>query len=534
MSPLRIIAIFALVVISGGVLWLGTGLWYTHQAVKHLRLLDLSSAATAATKAIPVARSFDTVTGHTIPDVLVWHYSLAVISDMPNAISATQASVSGSSSNLQLDWMTLAQRAQIIETALPKTWLIRRLYPEETRTAQTVLADFQTLYQTVLSGHHTFLLLFQNSHELRATGGFTGSFALIELTNGQLISLQAQDIYVPDGQFTGFVPAPPGVEEYLSSGKGMRLPDANWSPDFPTSAQNILRYFALGDEVDIDGVLAINLEVAGSIIDALGNFTVPDYQMTVTGQNLADVLRTGRENFFPGSIQKQHLLGSVLNQLKFKLAESTPAQQRELLTILSVAVTEKQIQAYATDLTLQSMFQHLEATGEVRPDTTFLWFPVESNVGINKANHGISREVELQLGETRSVAQITITNSNQDVPSSTQSASPHYANYQRLYLRPEVTVVSIMVDGQQITTWDEVQEMTAAGLPVKQVGWLLPVPAASQRHIEVVLNHPPLGDQPQVTIQKQSGISTIPYTVSYQGQSHQLLLTKDTVVEFKE
>src|SRR5579859_7780532 len=101
------------------------------------------------------------------------------------------------------------------------------------------LDDINTLAQILLTNTHRYVILFQNSEELRATGGFMGSYALVELQNGRLTKLDIQDIYQPDGQFYGFVEAPPGVKDYLSSGKGLRLPDANWSPDFPTSAAAI-------------------------------------------------------------------------------------------------------------------------------------------------------------------------------------------------------------------------------------------------------------------------------------------------------
>lgn len=54
----------------------------------------------------------------------------------------------------------------------------------------------------------TYLVLLQNNMELRATGGFIGSFALITFENGKLIDANVFDVYSADGQLKGYV-APP-------------------------------------------------------------------------------------------------------------------------------------------------------------------------------------------------------------------------------------------------------------------------------------------------------------------------------------
>lgn len=170
------------------------------------------------------------------------------------------------------NWVSEYPHADLI-----RPLLIKQLPPQVPFTLLTEPDVFNaTVRQTIsalellMTGNHRLVVLLQNSDELRATGGFMGSYAVIELNEGVIHQLHVQDIYVPDGQFTGFVTAPPGAAEYLSSGKGLRLPDSNWYPDFPTSAQSVMQFFALGKETQIKTIVAINVEVVEELLNITG------------------------------------------------------------------------------------------------------------------------------------------------------------------------------------------------------------------------------------------------------------------------
>ena len=86
-------------------------------------------------------------------------------------------------------------------------------------------------------GNNTFIVLLQNNWELRPSGGFMGSYALVQFENNVLKDISVQDIYVPDGQIQGHVNPPKPVLQAFQQGF-WRLRDANWDPDFQKSAEN--------------------------------------------------------------------------------------------------------------------------------------------------------------------------------------------------------------------------------------------------------------------------------------------------------
>ena len=59
-----------------------------------------------------------------------------------------------------------------------------------------------------LGGRKKYAVLFQNNSELRATGGFLGSFAILSFENGQLYDMPIYDTYSVDSTLKGRVDPP--------------------------------------------------------------------------------------------------------------------------------------------------------------------------------------------------------------------------------------------------------------------------------------------------------------------------------------
>ena len=80
----------------------------------------------------------------------------------------------------------------------------------------------------------TYLLLVQNNHELRATGGFISAFGRLVVDGGQIADLQFVDSYEVFSPQSEYPPAPQPMNDYM----GIQLQvarDANWSPDLPSA-----------------------------------------------------------------------------------------------------------------------------------------------------------------------------------------------------------------------------------------------------------------------------------------------------------
>jgi hypothetical protein len=140
-------------------------------------------------------------------------------------------------------------------------------------------------------------------------------------------------------------------------------------------------------------------------------------------------------------------------------------------------------------------------------------------VGINKANQGISRNMELSLGSTKSHLQITFQNQ-------TRPALP-YVNYQRLFVLPSTVVKQITYQGQTISNWHEESITTSTGEQLKQIGFLLTLLPQQTSLASIELEHPALPETATIVWQKQAGVEPYSVTLKDDLSKRQAILDQD-------
>ncbi len=577
------------------ILWFCCSIFLTLDSLHSIKSGKFVIAKRDAQLALPFVTVGSFVTFHQLPDFELWRHSLLFViegvdlqqasvdyfklalQNNPNANGpATTFSNRFNQTTTELELLVPYSTHSFIFQKLIKPKLPNSIQQQLQPNSKflKMLPMLRTSVQLIMSSQHRILIMFQNSDEVRATGGFMGSYALLDLNNGSLAPIHFFDIYDADGQITHTPPAPAGVKEYLSGGDGLRLPNANWNPDFPSSAQDILQLFAQAGTNQVDGLVAINLSVIQELLQITGPLQLPDSKQIVTPDNLAEVARADRTNYFAGSKEKKNFLQSLSTQLRLQVMSFSPMQQQKFALQMLNDFPQKNIQIFFHQPELQNLALAFGASGQVTknslqessinfqqqitPATYFM--SVESNVGINKANNLINRSVKINYSDVHLTVdwnwqnhnpitanspatfsfpfQINLsTNSptNNSPPLPTIHQNPHndYINYQRILLPVGTVINSIAQDQKPISNWDSTQITTATGEQFLQIGFLAPV--AEMQTSEVILSATlPTSFQlnPTVIIQKQSGIPPTQYAITY-GQHHQTFtLTQDQVVQF--
>lgn len=513
----------------------------TYIAINKLKSLDLASASQHANQALPMAQLANQLTLHQIPDLYIWQEGLNLIklsSTLQQDVNQFISISNQENPTLEIYQQRISQQLQLIEEKVslisdktPSSILAKKKIGDQVAIVNTYISDFNQIFNYLSQGRHQIIVILQNNQEIRASGGFMGSFALITIEDGLLKEVQIQDIYQVDGQFEGYIEAPRGVKEYLSSGNGLRLPDANWHPDFPSSSTQIMRFFALADTSAIEGIIAINLSFVEDAFRIIGDVYLPDYDQQITAENLAEVARADRENFFPGSQQKPQFLSSLTKVLEQKISYLDLEQKKQLLKLALNNVDHQEIQFFHIDPQIEQIFQTHHLAGELTLSEN-LFYLVESNVGINKANKGIQREVELNISDYRTIARINFSNKNTQ---SDRVVDEHlgYVNYQRLILHPNYKVLSISYQGQSIENWDEDQITNSRGETFKQIGFLITLLEEQTSTLEIELEHPQIDSQDTFNVLKQPGLPATPYLIRYHDRQQTFLLEKNISIVFQ-
>lgn len=220
-----------------------------------------------------------------------------------------------------------------------------------------IVSDFNTIgglgqsIQEIFGGTglRRYLVIFQNPAELRPTGGFLGSYALIEIKDGKLrtLDIPAGGSYDLQGQLDQYLEPPAPL---LLSNKRWEFQDANWFPHFPASAEKILWFYRHSRGITADGVIAINATVLEKLLASTGPITDQKRNLTLTADNALTTIQTVVEEG-PEKAERRpkQILSDLAPQFINYLSALKPRALLPLLSQLSDALAKKEIQAYFTD-----------------------------------------------------------------------------------------------------------------------------------------------------------------------------------------
>jgi hypothetical protein len=168
-----------------------------------------------------------------------------------------------------------AARERIDSTRLsPRIQSLLTRYDEAYPLADTGLALLSVAPQLLGADRsRTYLILVQNEEELRATGGFVSAAGRVTLDAGKIISLTIEDSYAVDDFTTPYPDPPAPLRDYMGIDLWV-FRDSNWSPDFPMAAFQASQLYSQTRGGPIDGVIGINQNVVGALIDGFSPLTI--------------------------------------------------------------------------------------------------------------------------------------------------------------------------------------------------------------------------------------------------------------------
>ncbi len=247
-----------------------------------------------------------------------------------------------------------------------------------------------------------YLVLTQNPAELRPTGGYTGSYGLITFDKGRITESTFRDIYQLDLPWDyPFIRGPQELHDYLlGEAQPWQLADANWSPDFPTSARNAIRlYENESGDTRIDGVIALNTYTIDRLLELTGPITLPGYGLTIApGETTLKLMQAIWEAAASGSANRKAVLGPFAQQLFSSLLGLPPESWSQLAGDAETYRRERLLLAWFKDPAAQQLVVDSGFDGAVRQDPGDYVYPVDSNVApTSKLNAVTTRSLDLQV-----------------------------------------------------------------------------------------------------------------------------------------
>jgi len=240
----------------------------------------------------------------------------------------------------------------------------------------------------------TYLIIFQNNNELRPTGGFMGSFAELKIKDGKIVKLDipGEGSYKLAGNLKVAV-LPPAPIQFLK--RKWEFQDSNWFADFPTSAKKISWFYEKSGGPTVDGVIALDTQVLTDLLTLGGSFELPQYQASLTAENAISKIQQEVEIDYDKVKNQPKQIISDLAPLLLNKFLTDKTLLLPLLTSLNKNLTQRHIQFYLTDKTLEQNIIAQGWGGEVKnnQEGDFLMV-VNSNVGADKTDGVITQTVD--------------------------------------------------------------------------------------------------------------------------------------------
>lgn len=394
----------------------------------------------------------------------------------------------------------------------------------------------------------TYLVLFQNDKELRATGGFLTAYGLFKVDKGKMQVIQAEDIYKLDAQQVKQLPAPAPILKYHQNVFTFELRDSNLSPDYVTSMKEFES--KLGELVPsfpkYDGIIAFDTHVLVSAIKVLGEFNI--YGRTFSAENdpRCDCPKAiyELEDYSTKPVayvreERKDIISVLLYQIMQRSLGVSPSKYwGKLFQMFLDEAKEKHALFYFHDTSAQKGIEAINFAGRIMPSSGDYLHINNVNFAGAKSNLFVKSSVKEEINTQNDGSiqtTLTIDYKNPSPPSNCNLEAGQLClngilrNWLRVYVPKGSTLLSFTGSEKDTVTYEDLGKTVFEGfLTVKPEG-------ASQ--VKIVYKLPfqkPADGNYNLLVQKQPGTDQDLYTVYLNGrQVEQFPLLTDQKVSFK-
>ncbi len=243
------------------------------------------------------------------------------------------------------------------------------------------------------NGHRKYLFLFQNNHEMRATGGFIGSYGVLNIHDGEIKNFFIDGIFNPDGQLSTRVVPPKPIQKISTN---WSTHDANWYPDFPTSAEKISWFYEKTGGPTVDGIITLTPTVVKKLLKITGPIEMSEYGLTISADNFMENIQFEVEvNYNKEKNKPKKIIADLTPKILDKVfSKDNLSDFPKTLQVLSESLNEKHVLIYSENSEIQKMVSGLGWSGEVLETSRDYLMVVNSNINGYKTDGVIDQKIE--------------------------------------------------------------------------------------------------------------------------------------------
>lgn len=240
-----------------------------------------------------------------------------------------------------------------------------------------------------------YLLVFQNNTEMRGSGGFIGSYAIVDFRNGEIKNME-----IPTG---GSYDTEAGLLDRIIAPEPLHLVnpmwhfwDVNWWPDWPKSAKKLATFLEKSNGPSVDGVISLTPTLMEDILRVMGPVDMTkDYGMVITAENFWELVQDVVENKRNPEEKPKKIVGDLMHQI---ISELPARMNKDLMLALTGVVLEnlqeKQILFYFHDKFLEEKVHDYDWGGEMKEASSDYLLVANSNIAGGKSDRMIKEKID--------------------------------------------------------------------------------------------------------------------------------------------
>jgi hypothetical protein len=240
-------------------------------------------------------------------------------------------------------------------------------------------------------GPRTYFFGMQNSAELRGPGGALLQFKLLQIVDGkpELLEATGGTVYNVDKDRRTFdIPLPEDAWYVRTIEDAQRFGNANWSPDWPLSADLTLAYAKAANQnfPDVDGAIAVDPLLMQKLVPGVGNFKTTGKNVFVDEEKIVHFLLYKAYASYPIPKVRRNHLEAVVDTFYERLLR--PKHPTDLVEGFGSALRQKHMQVWMRDPAEQAFIERMNWDGSIEQEEPGDYlYTVEQNVGGNKLNY---------------------------------------------------------------------------------------------------------------------------------------------------
>jgi hypothetical protein len=315
--------------------------------------------------------------------------------------------------------------------------LLQQGVPGLTGALSTFL-ETRRLFNELLgkNGPRTYLFLFQNNQELRPTGGFIGTYGILEFKDGHARRFFIDGIFNPDGQLKENIVPPKPIQKISA---GWSLHDSNWFPHFPLSAEKAIFFYEKTGGPTVDGVFTLTPSVMERLLVLTGPIELPEYNLVVDGNNFIPTIQEQVEiNYDRTENKPKKVLSDLASILMERVFSATdPVLLYGMANILVDGLNERQILLYTRNKEAEQIIEEAGWSGKQVASPHDYLSVVHTNINGYKTDGVIDETLEhkVTIGtDGLAVAEVTVTRVHTGGNTPYEWWNKVNSNYMRVYV----------------------------------------------------------------------------------------------------